>query len=174
MNISLFKCDTNNFRAIDYDQQFAERVNGFQKQKLKMSWSPAQVDLTKDDFPIPDVMQLDYRVPVFTDEMFKKLQDEISSGIEALELVSPVGQLVALNVIEELDCLDVKRSSVRQNRFGRIMDIRDGVFKLNMVQNEGIFRIQGNSMVFVTEKLLDKFADANGKGFVRSPVGRAE
>ena len=174
MKVYLYACDTDAFRHLVTDDGNFDVLDSFQRESLANEWFPLLVELRgQGNLPIPDILQLDYRIPVLTHKALQVLKPHVPKDIELLKLRCPDQQLSAFNLIRSCDCLDARRSDIRRNRFGNIVEVRTGVFDYAKIASRGMFTIPMHGGVFITEQFYNCVVQSELTGLLCKEVGAA-
>lgn len=173
MRIFKFRCDTDNFKTIDVDDCYFELLDQFQTRYFENDWTPLPINFV-GELPMADIMQIDYRIPVFREHVLRDLDLSIDGYIEYLNLENPQGDCFALNIYPSVDCLNESKSDIRKNHFGNIVEVRNGIFSHEAIKLHGIFTIPSHGVVYLTEPIIEKIYNSEYSGLLFTEVGYAE
>lgn len=172
MKVYEYRCDTDAFKTIATDDDVFEIEDRFQQESLESNWKKIPVWL-EGKKPAPDLLQLDYRIPVLTERAHQSLNTYIDPAIERLELACENCPLWALNLIQSTDSLIEDQSDIRKNQFGNIIDINFGVFHAEKIANRGLFTIKRHGSVFITHELFHRIDQERLTGLRKKEIGKA-
>lgn len=140
MEIYYYMPDSDNFQyaMLDDENDWNIITYGFNGHSLKESWRPIRMYLEKigqrTSFP-----GLSMRVPAVTLHAWEIVKPFVSAEVEALPLDCREEPLIALNVTNVVDCLDLAHSKVKRFGDGSIMEIEEYAFKDNCINNFYMF-----------------------------------
>ncbi len=171
MKIFEYRTDPDAFRYLDITEELFEATDAFQRGPLSSKWRPWRVDIKGEPKPMPDLFQVDHRIPVFTQKALECLRPRLASHIEILELECPNAELFAVNIYRRCDSLIPAESDFRANRFGNIIEVNQGAFDHARVSDQGMFVIPRHGSVFMTEPLYDTIQAIHLSGLRDTEVG---
>jgi len=159
---------------LDTDDCNFDVLDRFQTEPFAGEWSPLHVEVRgQGNLPLPDILQLDYRIPVLTHTALQILKPYVAKDIEVLKLQCPDQQLFAFNVFRSCDCLDAGRSDIRTNKSGNIVEVHTGVFDYAKIATRGMFTIPRHGGVFLTEQYYNCVVQNGLTGLLCRVVGAA-
>lgn len=166
MDIYRYVPDPDNFESISVRPEHRTVRNDFVKCKpLKTSWRPVPVETSRaGPFVRSDFPSFYGCIPVFSSEAWDVLRPLIEDVVEALPLLHPERDFIAINVLEVIDALDRSKCDIMYNRVtNRVSRIRTYRFRTDMLRAKHCFRIPETSgrEVFVSDQFT-RLVDEHG------------
>jgi hypothetical protein len=133
--------------------------DSFGKSRLADTWTPFRIEcdrrLRRTDFP-----GLPGGAPVVNARALAVLKPVLGASVEPLPLLCDDGPMFALNVLDNVDCLDLDASDVLMSPSdsSKILMVDEYVFKPGAIGTRYMFRIKGMTAgvsVFVTSLFRD-------------------
>lgn len=185
MNVYKLEADSNHYQNFvltnknDWDKFMFGHFDGH---SMKAEWSPLEVALLRDEKedhrerPQSDFPNLGGVVPVFSAHAIDTLRDLLTANGEVLPLRYREGNYFVYNPTRVVDALDEARSEIEVFKSsGRVMRIVRYEFYPERLQGLTAFRLsQRPTLVYVTEKFVQRVKDAGLIGFDFVPIWSSE
>ena len=168
MNIYLFKCDTDKYKWIRSETD-DEILDEFQQSRFGHGFE-ISVTIQGKRQKMPDIFELDFRIPVLTNRALSELAPISGSEIELVTLQCETLELTALNILNQRDCLILEESTLDVNDFGQIITLEHGIFETEKLGDSDFFTIPNDTSVYITERLLDKIQTKKLLGLIEPHV----
>jgi hypothetical protein len=173
VTVYIYKAASNTYDSLalvdtaDYDW-----MQKFTGASLAAIWTPIAARIERaekrGDFP-----SLASHLPVLSKRAFEILHPLIASEVEPLILKVPEGDLIALNVLDVCDCLDVEHSEIKRHRSGSVMYIRNHVFDEKCIEGKHMFKVRESPLqkVYLSAEFKRCVQDAKLEGLIFREAG---
>lgn len=180
MRIWLLQADANNydnFTLLD-DSGWKKLVDtkSFAGESMKLEWTPYQVKVIKER-KIGDLQAFFGGVFAVNEKTINTVNQYFQTDtIEFLPLTYDKQNYYAVNILELLDCIDYKRSSINRFSDGKIMSFNKYSFAQDKIEGRHIFKItdEPRKFPFVSDEFRERVIENGLTGFLFTEVWNSE
>ena len=172
-----YQPDPVRFRSVSVEGDFKDLIYPlhWSNRSAAQEWKPVKVKIEDPEFPegdFPSLTNLFY-VPIFSKRAWNILSPILGSSVECLPLNYPSRDYFLINVMEQLDCLDEKRSDLSRNdASGYVNNIYEYAFREKVIAGKHIFKTPRKSAAkLYVDEGFRRTVESNGlKGLKFKPL----
>lgn len=167
--------DVNNYEDItlfeNQKSKWLELNDMFVGKSLLDTWKPLKVKLIEHngDLKRGDILYFTLGVSILSNKAVNALQDFwIKGKVELLPLIYDLQDVVLMNVLNIVDCINMNKSEIRRfTDSDKIKAISKYVFIPERVQNQHIFKIaqRPHGRIFVSDEFKNRVIESGLEGF---------